>query len=251
MPTAGSQATFTGAGNGQTTIGLGGTTQNVSSIVFTGTPAAYTLGATAGDAFNFGSAGIVSVGPTTNGNTVTTSQTINAGLVINGGSITVNNAAAATTLALNGAISGSGGLGFLPASNANGGSIRIAGNNTCSGGTNVNSNSATTILIGSNVAFGTGVVTMDNTSNSPLEGYGSNVTLDNAVTLTYGFTVADAATMAHDLAFTGPIAFGNATRTLTFNNYGQTVTLGSSASPSTITMPTNTGSAGKRSTSPA
>jgi hypothetical protein len=230
-PTTGYAATFNGSGNGETNISLGGSSQDLQALVFTVSPSAYTIGTTVGDALNFDSAGSISV---TSG--VTTGQTIDANIVDNG-SLTIDDAAASTLLALDGNISGAGTITFLTATGSNGGSILFNASNTFNGGTTINSAASTTILIGNNNAFGTGTITMDNTSNSPLEAYGSNITLSNPVTLTYGFTVADAAT-PYGLTFTGPIAFQAAGRTLTFNNFGQVATLGSSTSPSTITLPT-------------
>ena len=85
--------------------------------------------------------------------------------------------------------------------------------------------------------FGTGTVTTNNTTTPPtLEPNGADQTIANAITMTSGFFVANTPGTTFNLTLTGPIAL-TTNRVLT-NNMNGTLTLGSVASPSTITLGT-------------
>ena len=81
VPVSGNTAVFNGAGNGNTSISLGGAAQPIGTIQFdTAAAASYTFGALAsGDAFNFDAAGAITVT-----NTVTAAQTFDAAILTNG-----------------------------------------------------------------------------------------------------------------------------------------------------------------------
>ncbi len=252
VPVSGFAATFNGAGGGFTSISLGNGTQPINTIAFSGAPAAYTLGTNPNDLFNFDSGGTVSVA-----SGITTAQTIAAGInasgaltVTNagtggltfggplslGGTMTVTNSGATALTTFGGTISGS--FGITP---GGGGSILFSGNNSYSGITNLSSGTATNIEIGSNTAFGTGILQPNNGTNSPLQAFGGDRTIANQVNMNTGFTVTNAAT-PHNLTFTGPFLFTSAQgRTAAFNNFGQVVTLGGSPNSSTITLSTGNG----------
>jgi fibronectin-binding autotransporter adhesin len=111
------------------------------------------------------------------------------------------------------------------------------GPTTIGGGTN----GGGTVAFSTDQPFGTGTLVMNNTAGSggtppnlqPLTG---DRTLANPVTMTSGFFASNAPGTAFNLTLTGPITV-NATvnRTIT-NNMAGTLTLGSAASPSTITL---------------
>jgi len=249
VPVTGYAANFNGAGNNFTTISLGNATQPINTIAFSGSPAAYTLGSNPNDAFTFDATGTISVA-----SGVTTAQTIAAGITslgaltvtnagtggltfngaVNlGGALAVTNSGSGALTTFNGAISGN--FGITP---GGGGSIVFNGNNTYTGVTNLSSGTATNILIGSNTAFGTGILQPNNGTNSPLEAFGGDRTLANQVNLNTGMTVNNATT-AHNLTFTGQIIFTSTTgRTLNFNNFGQVLTFGSSPNSNTFSLAT-------------
>ncbi len=87
VPQSGDVAIFDNAGNGNTTINLGGATQPINGLYFdTASAAAYTIGQQTGDTLDFDSGGTVTVT-----NAVTTSQTINAAVNVNGAGMLVYN----------------------------------------------------------------------------------------------------------------------------------------------------------------
>ncbi len=233
-PASAFSATFNGAGNGDTSISLSGAAQPVNTVAFSGAlTAAYTIGTTAGDTLNFDANGAISVA-----STVTTSQIISAAINTNTtGAISVSNLSTTGLLTLSGQITGGGGITTAA---GGGGVIQFAGNNNYSGATTLSSNSSTTLQVASDTAFGTGTLIFNNTSNSAFQAFGGDRTIANPVTFNFGFTLTNAAT-PHNVTFTGPMAFAAAGRTLTVNTYGQVATLGSAATPSTITLPTGTG----------
>ena len=91
--------------------------------------------------------------------------------------------------------------------------------------------------------FGTGTVIFNETASASnavvpvLEPIGADRTVANAITMTSGFFVANAAGTAFNLSLTGPISLGATGRVITNNLVaGAALTLGSAASPSTITL---------------
>jgi fibronectin-binding autotransporter adhesin len=80
VPDTGNIATFDNAGNSNTSVSLGGGTRNINTIQFqTANAAAYNLGVTANDKFNFDSNGKITVD-----SAVAQLETISAGIVANG-----------------------------------------------------------------------------------------------------------------------------------------------------------------------
>src|SRR5581483_8069346 len=94
--------------------------------------------------------------------------------------------------------------------------------------------------------FGTGTITINNTTNAHFQAVKADQTVANTITLTTGF-IADSASAAqdptgpHSLTFSGPITLGTASRNITNNTTAPAAfILGSAASPSTITLSTTT-----------
>ncbi len=230
-------AQFNGAGNGNTSISLGGVSRPINTISITGaSAAAYTLGVlSSGDQFNFDAGGAI-----TEASSATTSQTINAGILANG-ALTISNSSITGSLSLAGNIGGaSGSISYGGATN---GVIKILGQNTYAGNTTINV-AANTLQIGSSSnsgtltsgPFGTGTILTNSGTNSPMQAINADQVVANPMTLTFGFTVSNAAT-PFNLSFTGPMTYNSAsTRTLTINTPNKTVTFGSASSPSTITL---------------
>lgn len=242
VPQTGYAADFTGTGNGDTNISLGGTAQAVNTVAFSGTPAAYTIGTTAGDVLTFDSGGTISLG-----SGISTTETIAAGMNINAaGGITVTNSGTGT-LALTGNITG-GTAGVIaitiPSGTASGpGNILFSGDNTYVGDTTITSTKTIDVEVGSDNAFGTGTFISNTTSANPVLAYGGNHTISNAMTLITGITFGTDGTS--NLTFAGPIT-QNAVqnRTVTFLNYGTVVYLGASKDSSTLTLNTNASATG-------
>lgn len=284
VPGSGATATFDNAGNGNTTISLGGATQPINGLLFTSAnAAAYTIGNQPGDALNFDDSGGILVDAT-----VTTAQTINADLLTQGAGLLVTNAVSnggegvgngvigltlgnvniggggilfiendtlTNTTALNGNITESLGqpasLQLISATGAAGSTnsnFIISGNNTYSGGTiiQVNTGDDGRIKIGSDSAFGTGKVTTILQSNSvDFEAVGATRTISNAIDLHGGIDFRG----DHTIILDGPIAISsNPSRTL--NNAmtapGATLMLGASPGSSVIYLgdPTSNGGDG-------
>lgn len=140
-----------------------------------------------------------------------------------------------------------------------GGSVRYAG--SVGGVSQINSLSTytgATVFDGSSIVkfssdytiggtsgpFGLGTLTFNNTVNNILEPIGGNRTIANPVTMANGgITVANDTGDTSSLTLSGPINMLANGRFIT-NNFaaaGGTLTLGSAASPSTITLPTSSG----------
>jgi hypothetical protein len=185
VPGSGVVATFDSAGNGNTTISLGGSTQPIGGLFFNSANAAtYTVGQLPGDALSFDDGGAVLLDAS-----VTNPQTINAtvrtngdgllitnnvsnggvaagngvvGLTLNnvnigdGGTLFVTNNTLTTTTALNGNITETAGQpGILHlispagASASTNNNFIINGNNTYSGGTIIQVNTGNAATAGS------------------------------------------------------------------------------------------------------
>jgi hypothetical protein len=280
VPVSGSTAVFSSAGNGNTAISLGGTTQQVGNLWFdTANAAAYTIGQLAGDALAFDAGGEIRVF-----DTVTNPQTINAtALIPDGGLLATNyvpngvttgnglvgltfgpvqigngifyatNAVANTTTALNGTIADAPGKSgtlqlYAPtAGAANNSNFIITGNNTYTGGTIVQANSGTNgaVYIGSDTAFSTGKVTTVLVGNSvEFRALGGTRTLANAFDLKGGINFAG----TDSFVITGTIAIADGTsRTLQSKiTGGGTLTLGATPGSSIIYLgnPTSNGGDG-------
>jgi fibronectin-binding autotransporter adhesin len=90
--------------------------------------------------------------------------------------------------------------------------------------------------------FGTGTVTMNNSSPPTLKPIGADRTIANAIVMTTGFFIANGTagedpTGNHNLSLTGPIMLGATGRNLNNNLAGGVaLTLGSAVTPSAITL---------------
>jgi fibronectin-binding autotransporter adhesin len=123
-----------------------------------------------------------------------------------------------------------------------GGVSQINGVNTYTGPTMLDGSS--TVKFSTDSPFGVGTLTGNNTVNNILEPIGGSRTIANAVTMgAGGLTIANDTGDTSSLTLAGPISMLTNGRFLN-NNFaanGGTLTLGSAASPSTITLPTTTG----------
>jgi hypothetical protein len=91
--------------------------------------------------------------------------------------------------------------------------------------------------------FGLGTLVPNNATNNTLQPVGGSRTVANPLTMNFGLSVANASADTSSLTLTGPITMTANGRTIT-NNFGVsggTLTLGSAASPSTLTLPTSGG----------
>ncbi|HEX3602126.1 MAG TPA: autotransporter-associated beta strand repeat-containing protein, partial [Lacipirellulaceae bacterium] len=132
------------------------------------------------------------------------------------------------------------------------GLYQINSQSTYSGTTTLNGNNQVTIqyatdTVGpsSNITkgpFGTGTLLFNNTSNDTMQPVGGGTRIiSNPITLNFGYTFASATGDTTSAMFTGPIAMLTAGRTLTNNLAGATLTLGDLANPTTLTLPTASG----------
>lgn len=127
-----------------------------------------------------------------------------------------------------------------------GGVSQINSLNTYTGGTLLNGSS--TVKIGSDYniggtsgPFGLGTLTLNNAANNILQPIGGNRTIANPVSMALGgLTVANEIGDTSSLTLSGPISMLGNGRFITnnFSAVGGTLTLGSAASPSTLTLPT-------------
>ena len=227
--------TFTGSnslvfGGSMTVVnaGLNGTRSFNNLITTAGK--SVTLGA------NPGSSNIVLGNPLVNGG-----DGIGKGLVFtpNAGSTTIVNANMQDAGAGGGIASGN-----VQFAGSAGGVTQVNGQSTYTGTTLFNGNS--TIKVGSsyNVGgtsgpFGLGTLNLNAQTNNIIMPVGGNRTLANPVTMTYGLTVANDAADTSSLTLAGPITMPSAGRFLTnnFSASGGTLTIGSAAAPSFVTLP--------------
>ncbi|HEX4413735.1 MAG TPA: hypothetical protein VH107_08905 [Lacipirellulaceae bacterium] len=265
VPSSGDTAFFNNAGNANTSISLAGTTQPINTIEFdNGITPSYALGTLgSGDKFVFDVGGSI-----IETSTVATSQVINADLqltnstvsnsgtaltlggnILAGGTLTVNNQAAAfptTTTTLGGNItevvgnpvsltlSGTTGPGT-------GNTFIINGTNTYTGPTSITVNTTTTgsIQIGSNSPFGTGQVTLTLLSLAPqFSSIGGDHTIPNAIKLNSGMTYigTNSLSLSGPLVIFNPAAGGGRTLTNQITAAGKSLTLGATPNSSTVTL---------------
>jgi len=202
----------------------------------------------AGRTFNNCASATVTFGSATNPSTINLGNPVSNGgsgfgnqgvfdVSASGGGIVIND------VMQNPSGTGSGTVSYAVVS---GGTITINSLNTYSGTTTINSATGGAIQFdnsyvagGTSGPFGTGPILFNNSSNPSLEPMNGNQTLANTLTLSTGFTVANAGTDTSSLTFTGPMALQVNGRTIT-NNFGPaaTLTLGSATNPSTITLAT-------------
>jgi autotransporter-associated beta strand protein len=265
VPGTGDTATFNGAGNGNTVIDLGlGIT--LKTLLFdTADAAAYTIGAGApGDQ----SLTLASGGAVTVNSTVSTRQTLSAGVTLNGAtSITVSSPS--NGLSVTGTITGSGNL-----TKYNVGYLYLNGDNTFSGGVSLgNGTTANTsgsgvasagssgyVVLGHNNALGTGTVTAKGaqiwagvpglvitnsivTGNSALRFGGPyDLTLAGPLTLDASRGIGNYSGSS-TLTLAGPLHLGGYTATLQANDgagsNGTTLFAGPISGSGTITMDNN------------
>jgi hypothetical protein len=265
VPGSGETAQFNGTGNGNTTITLGGATQPINTIQFASGAAVYTIGQSPGDAVAFDTNGLIDVATG-----VTNAQTFNAKvstngdlLVINGvangattgdglvgltlgaidinGILNITQGAASVTTLLNGTISDAQSqVGFLhltapTAGASNNSNFVINGNNTYTGGTNIQANTGTNgaIYVGTNSAFGTGKINIiDSGFNAEIRALGGNRSISNPVDLNRGVVFAG----ANDVVLNGTITVSSSTSRTIFSKIGGTknLVLGESPGSSTI-----------------
>jgi hypothetical protein len=273
IPGSGDTALFNGAGNGHTTISLGGATLPIRNISFdNASAAAYTLGIIpSSDKFNFDAGGAIAVSSSvvqnqrinaaiqTNGSLmISNSALLPTGLTLNGdlkignsGTLTVNLPGTSGSITLNGIISdvagqpGSMSLLATASGSANANVFIINGANTFTGPTTISVNTGTSgrIELGSNTPFGTGTVTINLVSGGvapQINGENGTRTLTNPMKLNSGMTLIG----DNSLNFNGPITIINSAigGTRTINNNitsiaaGGGVSFGLSPGSSTITL---------------
>jgi hypothetical protein len=271
VPGSGGTAVFSGPGNGNTSISLGGTARPVNLLFFDSpNAAAYTIGQLQADALNFDSGGSLIVS-----DTVTTPQMINATVLVNGGlqvsnfvsnggamvgnglvgltlgpvtiggggTLFLNNGGPTITTVLNGNITETpgqpGSLNLLSAGSGGAANINsnfvINGNNTYTGGTTIQVNTGTngSIQIATDTPFGSGKITNILQGNSvELRAVGGTRTITNAIDLDGGINFAG----TNSFVLNGPVFIkSNASRTLSNKiSSGGTLTLGASPGSSTI-----------------
>ncbi len=218
VPVSGNTAIFSIAGNGNTTIGLGGAAQPVGGIKFdTTAAAAYILGSAVGngDGFLFDAGAAVTVT-----GTVTTAQTLNAAIKTNGtGALTVSNSGTGG-LTFNGTLSANGTPGLLTF-NGSGATTFAGAINAGSISGLVMSGTGSLTLSGAN-AFST-VVTL----NSGTLNINNNSALGTGALTINGGAIATSA--AGTVTFTNPIASGSQTVTVTGTGSGGLVLPGTYA----------------------
>ena len=165
--------------------------------------------------------------PTTSGQTMS---------IIGGGATVIDDviqdAAGATSPATTMAYSGTG-------------LVVLNGHNTYAGDTVLNGSSSIQfsndyVAGGTTGPFGLGTINFNSLTNTTLVPTGGNRTLANPLLMSFGMKFANAGAETSNLTLTGPITSVANGRTIS-NNMAGTLTLGSSASPSTWTLPTSSG----------
>ncbi len=266
VPGSGSIANFDNAGNGNTTISLGGT-RPINIIQFNSAAAAYTLGSSS-EQFDVDNGGAIKVA-----SDVITPQTINAKINALGDLSLVNNSTdanagltigSAVTMANNSnlAVDGAGTVTFNAPISGTGstltttstGTIVMNAQHTYTGGTNVNATVQNVIRVGVSTVgnpgsvtsgpFGTSTVNISGSLPPILQPAGDDITIANDITLSAGLFTATAPASVdptvRSLTLTGPITTVGGARVITNNILaGGTLTLGSASSPSTITLVNN------------
>jgi hypothetical protein len=270
VPGSGATAVFSGPGNGNTSISLGGTTQSINTLFFdAASAAAYTIGQLPGDTLSFDSGGQLVVS-----DTVTTPQVINAAVLVNsglqvsnfvsnggamvgnglvgltlgpvtigGGALFINNGLATVTTALSGNITETpgqpGSLNLISTTGGGAANINsnfiISGNNTYTGGTTIQANTGTngSVQIATDMPFGTGKITSIFQGNSvEFRAVDSKRTLPNAIDLDGGINFAG----TNSFVLNGPIYIRSGVSRTLSNKIasGGTLTLGASPGSSTI-----------------
>ena len=215
-PSSGDVFIFAGSGSlsPQLTANL-----TVGSITFNSTAAAFTLGGTAAYTVNSGGitnsstatetiATAVNLGAAQSWNAASGALVFSGPIANNGRLLTINGA---SSTAMNGVLSGSGGLTKTGA-----GTLTLSGANTFIGATTL---TAGTIVIGSNQALGTGVFTLN---GGTIQADASSRALANAVTLKASSTIAG----SQNLTFSGVLTQSGGSRTLTVNNTASAIFTG-------------------------
>lgn len=254
-----------GTGTVTTVIGTAGTSPNLVAV---GGPRTLANAFNLGGGLNFvGTNGFVFTGPI---------SLINSGRTllsnVTGGSIVLGSAGSPSTITLGNTGDGIGrtltltanvagaqivlndtlvdpspnALGQVTYSGPSGGTIQVNSVSSYTGTTTFNGgNSAIQFnqdSTGSSGPFGVGTMLANNTTNNflqPIGTAGTARTLSNPFVLNFGFTVNSATGSTTGLTLTGPIMLLGAGRTIQDNlAAGATLTLGSSGSPSTFTLPT-------------
>ena len=190
----------------------------------------------------------VTLGASPNSSTITLGNPVASGgdgigkaaiFVPSAGATTIINAIMQDPAAGGGAASGSVRYG-----GSAGGVSQINSANTYTGATLLEGSSIVKIASdynpgGTSGPFGLGTLTANNSVNNILEPIGGNRTIANPVSMVFGLTVANDTGDTSSLTLSGPISMPGNGRFIT-NNFaanGGMLTLGSAASPSTITLP--------------
>lgn len=203
VPGVGNTATFNNAGNANTTITVG----NISllSLLFdTANAAAYTLGS--------GSISLGSAGNFTVNSTVTTTQTVNTALALNGGyTFTNNSVAGGQSLSIGGGISSAtAGTKTLAVNGA--GNTTISGNiSNGSGGIGLTKNGAGTLTLNgatnSIIGGDFGIGTAGGNGGTVRIASGASVTTSAASRLLLGLNTGQSGTFTMDVG-AGTVTFG-------------------------------------------
>lgn len=237
-PGAGSDVSFLDGGNGNTNVILGGTRQVWVINFDTPNVGSYVLGASnSGDKFDFGEIGVIALG-----NSVVAPQTVNADMQTTD-HLTLTLVNSAANLSIAGVISGTGALFTY-----NKGTVTLSAQSTFTGGTEIESALGLgTIRIAADTVGSAGSVTSGPFGTAQIRLFASSVfqpigadrTIANSWNwFSGGMTFSNDTSIdstPRSLLLAGPIQI-ESSKTLTNNlPAGATLTLGSAASPSTIT----------------
>ncbi len=230
VPGSGNEVFFNSAGNGNTTIDLGGAVRPIGSItVNTASAAAYTFGKFVGDAIAFDAGGAFTVT-----STVTTPQTINAGIQVVGTMTISNSGSGGLTINGNLTLASGGTASLLTFGGSNPASVTTYNGiiNSVTGLTQSSSGAGTLILSNANTYTGpttisSGSLIVSNTSGSAT-GTGP-VTVSTSLSGT-GFIVPNTGSVGgNTVNVFGSITPGSAVTP-------GTLTIGSAASNATVTV---------------
>jgi fibronectin-binding autotransporter adhesin len=215
VPGTGGTALFSGA-SANTSISLNGASQPINTISFTSSPTSYNLGVTAGDTFAVDAGGTISIA-----SGVTTSQTISAAISA-AGSMTVSNAATATTLTLGAAggstafslpagstltlTTGAAGATIVNNDSVQGASLTVSGSGTTTFNGTVQLNGGTLVPSSTGKTTFNGIIS----GTSPLTGtnYAGTLALNAQNTYTGGTTFTGTLTPAPTILI-GASSIGN------------------------------------------